>query len=466
MMDYTTEQFANWTLGTWHGEPDSGRVRLCGFTNDTRNLQREEGFVALQMSRRDGHTYLDDANAAGAPAAIVERIDTQVLMPQLCVKDSLDALQSIATQHRLCFPGQVIGVTGSCGKTSTKDILAALLGEQQTWKTADNQNNALGVPLTLTHIDPKQHQFAVIEAGINHVDEMDSLAAMIQPDIAIITTIAPTHLENLGSLENIAKEKTKLAQYGKAQQGIVIFPSACLRYKAFQAISERALVLCPDGKHPKRHTAKEFIDYKTRINAEGGCRLTIRSATFGEQVYQLPRISQGMVSNVCLAVIAANQYAIAPEQIQHALAEWQPTSLRGEIRQVGEHTFYVDCYNANPASMVDTFEAFAQSIEPAMPRLYVLGCMDELGVDSHALHFKTGLKLKLRKKDRVIILGNYATAFCEGIIEAGNPMANVTLLSDLNEVKHELEHFTGAVLLKGSRRYELEKLVEHGNIEH
>jgi len=452
---------AAWTEGTWHSAPESGHVRTSGCNYDTRKLKPQEAFVALRISRRDGHAYLQDAQAAGAAIALVEQVNDAVSIPQLQVKDSFQALQAIATEHRLRFPGKLIGITGSCGKTSTKDILTRFLGETVALKTPANENNALGVPITLTHIDHRQHPFAVIEAGINDVEEMAGLARMIQPDIAMFTTIAPTHLEKLRSLENIAHEKTQLALHGKGLEGMVIFPSECLRYRSFQRLSERAFILCPKGRRPKCHAAQAFIDYQTRLEAADGCRLEMSSATFGEQVYRLPQLSPGMLSNVCLAIIAANQCGVSAERIQQVVANWQPSSMRGEIQRVGDKVFYIDCYNASPASMVDAFAAFAQAMDPALPRLYVLGCMEELGVESNELHFTTGLKLKLRKQDRAIIIGNHATAFCEGIIAAGHSVEQVSLLSTLHEVQQAIGTFAGAVLLKGSRRYELEKLARN-----
>jgi len=158
-------------------------------------------FVALKTDKRDGHDFLSAAMAAGASAAIVSQPNLGLDLPQLVVADPLRAFQAIAREHRRLFRGSVIGVSGSCGKTSTKNLLASLLGgDPLVLSTEGNLNNFLGVPLTLTRLEPGTHEAAVIEAGINQIGEMAELATIIEPDYGIITLIAPAHTAQLGGL--------------------------------------------------------------------------------------------------------------------------------------------------------------------------------------------------------------------------------------------------------------------------
>ena len=460
MMRYPLCVFADWAAGTWHGiSAEKEIISLNGWHNDTRSIQPGQGFVALRTEQRDGHRFLVAAQRAGAGAAIVEVPDPEVSIPQLCVADSLAALQAIAEKHRKNFEGNVIGITGSFGKTSTKDILAQLLGEDQTLKTSGNYNNSLGVPLTLSQLDLQQHAFAVIEAGINQLNDMDGLATMLQPEMTIITGIGPSHLEKLGTLENIANEKIKLATMARAGDGPVLFPHDCWQYPAFRKMASRAWVLCPGEKAGEPIRAKQLFYYNTTHQAGEGCRLELRSAAFGLQSFKIPLMSQGMVRNVCLAIIAAAQSGVASERIQDALVQWQPSALRGELCRAGDRIFYVDCYNANPASMVEGFAAFSLLTDPRLPRLYVLGCMAELGSDSVDWHRKTGRELNLRPQDRVIIIGEHATPFADGVVQAGNQPEQVDICTSLAEVKGVFDPFIGAVMLKGSRNYQLEQLI-------
>src|SRR5258708_8991935 len=189
MPEFSPALLAQWTGGQWTVQPARP---LVGFTVDTRRVRSGQMFVALKTEKRDGHDYLVDAETAGAGAALVATPNRALTLPQLVVRDPLAAFQAIAREHRQAFRGRVIGISGSAGKTSTKDLLALLLGGETCGvvATEGNLNNQLGVPLTLTRLDPALHQYAVVEAGISVPGEMQPLADMIDPDVALITLVA------------------------------------------------------------------------------------------------------------------------------------------------------------------------------------------------------------------------------------------------------------------------------------
>ncbi|MDB6114621.1 MAG: murF [Lacunisphaera sp.] len=210
MPTFAAEKMAAWTGGRWTRIPGGA---VTGFTQDTRQLAAGQMFVAVKTDQRDGHDYLREAEMRGATAALVERANKSTAIPQLVVGEAVTAFQHIAREHRREFSGTVIGVSGSVGKTSTKDLLAVLLGgvgpvsdrpgqsktgpasgAGRVLATEGNLNNHLGVPLTLTKLDPAIHEFAVIEAGISAPGEMAPLAAMIEPSHSVITLVAPAHL--------------------------------------------------------------------------------------------------------------------------------------------------------------------------------------------------------------------------------------------------------------------------------
>ncbi|MBR1843808.1 MAG: UDP-N-acetylmuramoyl-tripeptide--D-alanyl-D-alanine ligase, partial [Opitutales bacterium] len=184
------------TNGVWSKVP---QAPVEGFCFDTRKLTKNACFLALKTATNDGHLYVKTARDCGASAAIVEHFIEDFDLPQLRVENTLSAFQSIARAYRQILPTKIIALTGSAGKTSAKELLSLLLGEE-TFKSHENLNNTLGVPFSLTQIDGSVHKIAVLEAGISEKGEMDTLASMLQPDVSILINVEPVHLEHFGTL--------------------------------------------------------------------------------------------------------------------------------------------------------------------------------------------------------------------------------------------------------------------------
>ena len=232
MQKFSPELLANWTGGRWNYIPTGD---LSGFCIDSRKATSGDIFVCIP-AKRNGHDFLEYAKISGAKAALVDHYVVDVNLPQLLVTDTTRAFQQIARMHRDNFTGSVIGITGSCGKTSTKELLGSLLNNVLT--TEGNLNNFLGVPLTITKVFSETHQYAVVEAGINQIDEMDILTDMICPEIVIITSIGDAHLDGLKSSEKIAEEKIKL--WTKTPRDCLgIFPDEFLEYQCFIDASKK-----------------------------------------------------------------------------------------------------------------------------------------------------------------------------------------------------------------------------------
>lgn len=412
-----------------------------GFCIDSRILRPREVFVALRTSTRDGHAFLRAARDAGAAAALVATPDATLHdFPQLVVPDPLAAFQVVAAAWRGQFSGPVIGVTGSAGKTSTKELLALLLSSApgDTLATAGNLNNHLGVPLTLLRLDPAAHRFAVIEAGIGGPNEMAPLADMIAPDLAIVTLVAAAHLEALGDLDGVAREKARLPA-GARPGALKIFPASCLTHASFRDLPAPSVAVRPAVSHSGESTLIE-LDLGGLTHA-----------------FSVRRVSDGMAGNAALALTAAHALGITPDKLRARLAAWRPASLRGEIRRddLGRW-LYVDCYNANPASMHDALAAFAGTAPSDLPRLYIIGGMEELGAASADLHRRLGAALRdtLRPGDSAAVL---AAAGQDVVAGADHPA--VVAVANLDELRARLADFRGAVFIKGSRRYRLESLL-------
>jgi UDP-N-acetylmuramoyl-tripeptide--D-alanyl-D-alanine ligase len=447
---FAPEKLAAWTGGRWTRAPDRP---LTGFNQDTRLLGAGEAFVALRTGKRDGHDFLGEAEARAAAAAVVARAVPGAALAQLVVADPLAALQRIAREHRREFHGTVIGVSGSAGKTSTKDLLALLLGGAPAiHATEGNLNNHIGVPLTLGRLDPAVHTAAVVEAGVNSPGEMAILAEMIEPDHSLITLVGPAHLEGLGSLEGVAAEKARLPAANRPG-GLAVFPVGCWVYAPFQALAS-PLVLVPANEDMVRVGARTVAF--TVLHRPGRTEVTLA----GRRNFVLRRVSGGMAQNAALALALASELGVDDARLQSRLADWQPSKWRGELRTSGEAIVYADFYNANPASMADAMAAFAGLVRAELPRVYVLGCMEELGAGSAGYHRQLGRSLLLRPDDFLFVLGDQAESVRAGLLENGNDPARVAAVDDLAPVRARLAGFKGAVFLKASRRYQLETVLD------
>ncbi|MBE7538483.1 MAG: UDP-N-acetylmuramoyl-tripeptide--D-alanyl-D-alanine ligase [Opitutaceae bacterium] len=452
MPTFNPEFLARVTGGSWTRFPE---VPLSGFAHDTRHLAQGQVFVAIRTEKRDGHEFVRDAMRAGASAAVVSRGDPSLELPQLIVPETVDAFQSIAREHRRAFRGPVVGISGSAGKTSTKNLLAALLGgEPAVLATEGNLNNHLGVPLTLTRIDPAIHRFAVIEAGISGAGEMAPLARMIEPDIGIITLVAPAHLEALGSLANVAREKAALL----SASALAIFNRSCLEFAAFRDLAAPALVVeSAEVVLPAGHAGDGV--YFAISHREDLTSTSIAMGAVPSQVFTFPRVSDGMARNAVLAICAALRLGIEPERVRQRLRAWHPAAMRGEIRREDNRLVYLDCYNANPASMADALANFYQIAPPADPRLLIIGGMEELGEDSRRYHRDLGRMLHLRPGDFCYVIGSEAEAVRMGAIESGNRSEQMAIASSVEPIAAHVAAFNGSVFVKGSRRHALERAV-------
>lgn len=465
MPTFAAEKLATWTGGNWSPFPGAGAA-LTGFNQDTRTLGAGQVFVALKTDKRDGHDFLGEARTKGAAGALVAHNVAGESLAQLVVTDPLAAFQRIAREHRREFHGTVVGVTGSVGKTSTKDLLALLLGgvgpvsdrpgQSQTGPTVlateGNLNNYIGIPLTLTKLDPALHRFAVIEAGINTPGEMQGLADMVEPDHAIVTLVAPAHLERLGSLEGVAAEKVTLLRAVRSG-GLQVFPVSCWQHAVFRDL-ENPLILVPENEGMTRIKGRA-VKFNVFHRPE---RSEVRLD--GKRTFILRRVSSGMAQNAALALALASELGVADTDLQLRLDQWQPSKWRGERRRSGQAIVYCDFYNANPASMGDAVDAFSSTVGPELPRLYVIGSMEELGAESAEYHRQFGRTMHLRPGDHLYAIGSQAEALREGLLENGNDPASVEVIAALGTVRQRLAGFKGAVFLKGSRRYQLETILE------
>lgn len=439
-----------WSGGKWVLKPTGP---LTGFSVDSRRLGQGQVFVALRTEKRDGHSFLGDALKAGASAAIVSMPQASLGLAQLVVDDPLKALQAIARGHRSRFRGKVVGVTGSAGKTSTKELLAALLGgSPSVHATRGNLNNYIGVALTLTELDPSVHTFAVVEAGISEPGEMAVLTRMIEPDLAIVTLVGAAHLEKLGDLDGVAREKSAIFS-ALRPDGVRIFPEDCLRYPPFSGYSSASIVVTPAKELPAR-VVKDRAAFTVHHDS-ATTRVDLRVGEHPVVSLSLTRVSDGMAQNLALAGVAALSAGAPAAELQRRLGSWKASPMRAQWSQWRGRTLYLDCYNANPTSMLDALRSFDQATRGEPRRTFVLGCMEELGAGADRYHREIGRALPLRGDDRAFIVGPYAGAVIAGAASVG--LAGVTALGETTALASLIEGIPGPIFVKGSRRYELER---------
>jgi UDP-N-acetylmuramoyl-tripeptide--D-alanyl-D-alanine ligase len=457
MAIFDPDELENWSCGTWKEKPIEP---VSGFSIDSRTINSGELFVAIS-AERDGHDFLISAKEKGASGSIVERVKLNVPLPQLLVKDSLIAFHDIAHKHRKKFKGSVVGITGSCGKTSTKDTLGLLLGEDKALCTEGNFNNHLGVPLTLLRCDNGRHEYAVVEAGINQIGEMSMLANTISPDLVVVTVIAPSHLEGLETIEKIASEKAELFSQ-TSDVRTVIFPEDCLKYEKFLYRYEKgegAIVLREGEPQRELEFNEVFYSIWTETNKIGDSSL-LRLWRRGSPSlsFPVPLLSKGMGKNAALAVLAALELGVSVEKISERLPQFRPSALRGRHFQGRGRSYLVDCYNANPESMKDSIDFFRTRFAQE-PKLYVLAGMEELGDRGPELHEEVGGCIQLEDSDLVILIGEKAAWMAPALLENGCSENQIIVLHEMIDAISVVEDFDGVVLFKGSRSYELEKLL-------
>ncbi|MBK5926646.1 UDP-N-acetylmuramoyl-tripeptide--D-alanyl-D-alanine ligase [Rhodobaculum claviforme] len=362
-----------------------GNWAATGVSIDTRTLAPGDLFVALTAAR-DGHDFVADALAAGAAAAMVSRVPARVApdAPLLVVADVFAALQALGAAARARMGGRVIAVTGSVGKTSTKDMLRVMLARQGAVHAAEaSLNNHWGVPLTLARM-PAATDFAVVEIGMNAPGEIAPLARLARPHVALITTIAPAHLERLGSLEGIAEEKAAIFE-GLEPGGVAVWP---------EGLTTSDLLRARAAGHDSRPFGPGTAHNLGAVH-------TTPEATVAEAVMdgapvllKLPGAGRHFAMNALGALVAATAAGADLALAALDLAGWMPPGGRGARRRVVldaqlEQGFEVidDAYNANPASVGAALDMLAEAVPaPRGRRIAILGDMLELGADEAALH--------------------------------------------------------------------------------
>jgi len=439
-------QIAEVLHASLHGDD----VMITGISKDTRNIHPGDLYVALKGERFDGHQFVAEANLSGAVGALVSNSQS-VDVPQVQVDDTRVALGQLAAYWRRKFTGKLIGITGSNGKTSVKEmcrkILADYAGADEVLSTKGNLNNDIGLPLMLLELT-EQHQFAVIEMGANHLGEIDYLASIARPDVAIVTNAGPAHLEGFGSLENIAKAKAEIYK-GLSGSGVAVV-------NLDDAFSSLWINYCSEYSAGKRVITFSMLDDSADIFAKltaDNCYQIIAPNDRAELQLKVP--GKHNVMNALAAIAATLSLEVPLQDIVTSLSGFE--NIQGRLTVLdAEAGFRVidDTYNANPLSVSAAIDVLA---DMQADTVLVLGDMAELGKDAEKLHGEIGDKAKSAG-----IKALYATGkLCENTVNAFGE--NGFYFKNKNELINALNKKLTAnevVLVKGSRSAAMEEVVE------
>lgn len=393
MKDMTLENIAKACHGQYNGPEEKKQECARGIAIDSRQIEPGWIFVATKGERVDGHSFVGQVMEKGALCVLVEQVP-ETECPYILVPDTFQAIKEIAAFYRSRLSCKVVGITGSVGKTSTKEMIAGTLSAKyNVLKTAGNFNNEVGVPLTLFRIR-EEHEVAVVEMGISDFGEMSRLTAMVRPDICVITNIGECHLENLGDRDGVLKAKTEIFE-GLSAQGEVVLNG-----------QDDKLLTVRDVKGKKPWFFGNDECYAEHVVSRGllgtTCDIHKEDITVHADI-RLPGVHQ--VKNAMAAVCVAKLLGLSVEEMEKGIRSVTALAGRGEVTEGEKYTLIDESYNANPVSMKATLDALAQT---EGRRVAVLGDMFELGENSDDLHAQVGRYAKEAGIDVLICIGENA----------------------------------------------------------
>ena len=443
-------------VGGSFGYPQDMDTMISSVSTDTRTIGKNSVFIALKGDNFDGHDYGAKAAELGAEAVIAERAVEGAKC--IIVDSTAKALMALANHYRKKFDIPLIGITGSVGKTTTKDMVALVLSKKyNTLKTEGNHNNEVGLPKTLFGID-NTTEAAVIEMGMNHFGEISRLSMCCEPTIAVITNIGHSHIENLGSRQGILKAKMEILD-GADYMAPLVLPLDDKMLSLIEPRHGRRIVFCSAaGKKKKADVYAADIKPDAEgisftIGYEGGS-VPVRLGCLGEH----------NVRNALIAFAVGMLLDIEPEKMAEAIGEFKPQGIRQNIRSVRGMTFIVDCYNAAPDSIKAALSTLGQTAVPeGGRRIAVLSDMLELGGKSKALHKLAGEYVGASGADMLFCCGSDAVCYIDGAEKKGMAPGACRHFESKQEMTKALKaelHEGDAVLFKASRGMKLEEVVE------
>ena len=424
---------------------------ICGISKDTRCVNDGDLFIAIRGERFDGHDFVLRAAELGASAVLVEHPIEGCPIPQLVVKDSVLALGEIACGYRARFSPRLVGVTGSVGKTTTKEMIAYVLGARFfTLKTDGNYNNNIGMPLTLLNLR-KEHEAAVIEMGTNHFGEITYLSEIAKPSLAVITSIADAHIEYLQSKEGVLRAKCEILD-GMPEHGTLICDADNPYLWGLKGKLKRPIVFCGVDQ-----PEADYVGVPIEMTSDQ-CRFSVKGLE-GEFVIHTGGMHN--LHNALLAIAVGKAYGMNDDEIRRGLAAFSNVGDRQNRVVIHGVEVISDCYNANPASMCAALGVLRMG-RCAGKRIAVLGDMLELGSRSKSAHTAIG-KEAAASADELYCVGTFSKQMESGTLAGGMKKGNIHRFSTVNELAFALKNAVregDMILLKASNGVKLTEVLD------
>jgi UDP-N-acetylmuramoyl-tripeptide--D-alanyl-D-alanine ligase len=464
-MRWTVQEIAR-ALGVAVPSGLSPVERVAGVSIDSRALGRGQLFVAIRGPRHDGHNFVAAALQAGAEAALVatDRISSypdEIRSRLFAVGDTLAALQELARAVRRAWGKRIAAVTGSVGKTTTKEILAALLGAKfGVLKSEGNLNNEYGLPLTLLRLEPED-KAAVVELGMSHRGELRRLAEIAEPEVGVVTRVAPVHLEFFSSIDEIALAKRELIEGLAGQDRVAVLNADDPRVARFAEVARGRVLTFGCGPTAQFRAEK--------IQDRGAAGSEFEFVGPGERArLALSLPGRHSVENALAALAAASVWGITTADAANVLSNIKVGEMRGRLVQFAVGFALInDSYNSNPVALAAMIELLANTGDAKTGiyrrRILAVGEMLELGPDSAKLHREAGRYAASRKLDCVVAVQGMAVEIVNGAIEAGMPASQAHFFDESAAAAAFLADFVrpgDLLLVKGSRGVKMERIVE------
>ena len=442
----TLQQAAAWCGGQI--DPKYADVAFFGASNDTRTIQPGQLFLALKGAR-DGHDFIPQALEKGASAVLCTHCDGDY--PAIVVEDTRIALGLIAREERKRLGMKVVGITGSVGKSTTKEMIATVLeSTYRTGKTPVNHNNDIGMPMAILAL-PEDTQVAVLEMGMNHFREMAYLSTIAQPDIAVIINIGTMHIEHLGSIEGILRAKLEILEGMGPDSTLILNGDDQLLWNA--------------QKRSQIHNVFFGVENGDAEILGSDIKLDVGSVSFdvaaGDRKFrvELPLEGVHFVSDALAAVTVGMVLDVAPEKIQESLLNFRNMEGRQEVIKARGYTIIKDCYNAGPESMAASLNVLGSQNGR---RIAVLGDMLELGLSTQAEHYRVG-RIAAEKADFLLSYGPNSSRMLKGAITGGMIDGRAKAFEARMELVQTLKRMAkpgDVILFKGSRGMHMEIALE------
>lgn len=448
MKELTLKQLAQWCGGRL--VPEDADCVIKGIQQDSRDILHGDLFVAIAGEHFDGHSFVKKAAEAGARAALVSR-ETGNGIPEIVVEDTILAYGSIAKKYLEMLNIPVVAITGSVGKTTTKEMISGVLaGKYRVSKTQGNHNNNLGLPITVMEMGADT-QIAVLELGMNHFGEMSYLTSIARPTVVVITNIGTMHIEHLGTREGILKAKLEIMQ-GIRDEGVAVFNG-----------DEPLLWNLREGTHRRIYFGieNECCDVLARdiVSRDGGVDFEVSAFGKAFRVF-VPQEGRHTVYNALAAIAVALVQDVEPEIIVQQLGRFHNTGMRQKIYEENGFTIIDDCYNAGPESMEAALNVLREHACSGK-RIAVLGDMLELGSRAMAEHYRVG-RLAAEAADMILAYGKHSERIITGAVTGGMNTKSAVHYDDQSEMAQALCRAAkpGDVLLfKGSRGIKMERVM-------